>query len=155
QPVEYAGSMSAPWFPLELATHGSAMSTPEHLHEAEHVEHAAHDPFDRKVAMTMAIVAAALACMVMLSHRSHNDTLRLQSEAGILMTHADTLETQAVHERDKLTNQWNFYQAKNIRKHEYEAFLLLLACMNKDSTPEGIKAAKYAQDYWTNQAKKY
>jgi hypothetical protein len=58
-------------------THG----TEHHLEEAEHVKHAAHDPFDKRVAMTMAIVAAALACVTMLSHRAHNQTLQLQNEA--------------------------------------------------------------------------
>ena len=44
------------------------------MEHAEHAVHAAHDPFDRRVSMTIAIVAAALACITMLSHRAHNAT---------------------------------------------------------------------------------
>ena len=62
--------------------------TAEHLEHVEHAEHAAHSPFDRRVAVTIAMVAAALACVTMFSHRAHNDTLRLQTEAGILQTRA-------------------------------------------------------------------
>ena len=53
-----------------------------HIEEAEHAAHAAHHPFDRLVAMTIAIVAAFLACATMLSHRAHTRTLQLQMEAN-------------------------------------------------------------------------
>ena len=33
--------------------------------------------------MTMAIVAAALACITMLSHRAHNETLSYQIKANV------------------------------------------------------------------------
>src|SRR5438128_6368432 len=80
-----------------------------HLENAEHAQHHAHDPFDRRVAMTMSIVAAVLAGVTLVSHRGHTETLRLATEA-------DTNHTKA-------SDQWNLYQAKNIRAHEYEAFL--------------------------------
>src|SRR4051812_34094187 len=73
--------------PDRLMAHG----TEHHLEEAHHAEHARHDPFDRRVAMTMAIVAAALACVTMLSHRAHNETLKNTTEAA---------------------NQWAYFQAK-------------------------------------------
>ena len=50
----------------------------------------------------------------MLSHRGHTETLRLQGEANRLQTEADILHTRA-------SDQWGFYQAKNIRAHEYRA----------------------------------
>ncbi len=104
----------------------------EHLEHIEHQEHAAHNPFDKRVAMSMAIIAASLAAVTMLSHKSHNATLLYQSQA---------------------TNQWNYYQAKNIRQHEYEAFLLLLGSLTKDQSQEAV--AQKAQNDWTNQLDKY
>jgi hypothetical protein len=143
------------------------MSTHEHLEHAEHAEHAAHDPFDRKVAMTMAIVAAALACMRMMSHQAHNETLVQQNEAGRhqtlagnhkteignYLTNADTLKTEASIYQTKASDQWSFYQAKNIRRHEYDAYLLLSGFLAK--APGQDEAAKKAQDYWSSQVKKY
>src|SRR5256885_8525131 len=82
-------------FKFELSmSHG----TEEHLEHAEHAQHPVQDPFYRQVAMTMAIVAAALACVTMLSHREHTETLRLQNEATIHHTQA--------------SDQWAYYQAK-------------------------------------------
>jgi hypothetical protein len=74
----------------------------EHIEHAEHAEHAAHSGFDRKVAMTVAIIAAALAGVAMLGHRKHNDTL-------IHKTHKGQLEVQE-------TNKWAQYQSKRLRQ---------------------------------------
>ncbi len=111
----------------------------ESLEQAEHEQHGVHSAFDRRVAMTMAILAAGLACVTMLSHRAHNETLRLQSEAGIFQT--------------KASDQWSFYQAKNIRQHEYEAYLALLAAVAKQSGQED--AAHKAEADWSAQIEKY
>jgi Domain of unknown function (DUF4337) len=74
----------------------------EHLEHAEHEEHNISDPFNRKVAFSMALVAAILAGVSMLGHRAHNDTLRLQTEAGNLkVVEVDT---------------WAQYQAKRVRQ---------------------------------------
>jgi Domain of unknown function (DUF4337) len=75
----------------------------EHLEHAEHEEHNISDPFNRKVAVSMAIVAAILAGVSMLGHRAHNDTLRLQTEAG-------NLKVQE-------SNAWAYFQAKRLRRH--------------------------------------
>jgi hypothetical protein len=96
--------------------------TQEALEHAEHAHHAQHDPFDRRVAMTMAIVAAVLALVTMLSHRAHSETLRLSAEANRLQTEADIFHTQA-------SDQWSFYQAKNIRTYEAQGLLRLLDLM--------------------------
>jgi hypothetical protein len=82
------------------------------LEHAEHVEHAAHDPLNRKIAMSMAIIAAFLAGAAMLSHRAHTETLRLITEANV--NHTDS------------SDQWGFFQATNIRNHEYKAFADLM-----------------------------
>jgi FtsZ-binding cell division protein ZapB len=86
----------------------------EHLEHAEHAQHAEHihDPFFRRVAMTMAIVAAVLACVTMLSHRAHTETLRLQNEATIHHTQA--------------SNQWAYFQAKKNREYFYDVSGVIL-----------------------------
>jgi hypothetical protein len=118
----------------------------EHLEHAEHAKHAAYDPFDRRVAMTIMVVAAVLACIKMLGHRAHTDTLRLQAEANHLQTQVDIHHTKAA-------DQWNFYQAKNIRKHEYEAFLRMSGYVSKDSSK--AEAQKEAEAFWQGQLAKY
>src|SRR4051794_35048018 len=103
-------------------THG-----PEHTMEhAEHATHAAHNPFDRRVSMTIAIVAAVLACITMLSHRAHNSTLLYQAEANRLLSVANhqlaevnRYQMAANIKHTQATDQWNFFQAKNIRNHQY------------------------------------
>jgi hypothetical protein len=104
----------------------------EHLEHVEHQKHAGHSPFDRKVAMSMAILAALLATVTLLGHRAHNETLLFQTKAS---------------------DQWNFYQAKNIRQHEYEAFVLLTDGLSKESRNE--EGMKKAQDQWTSKLAKY
>lgn len=74
----------------------------EHLEHAEHAEHAAHSTFDRKVAVTVAIIAAVLAGAAMAGHRKHNDTLIHKTAKG-------QLEVQE-------TNIWAQYQAKRLRQ---------------------------------------
>jgi hypothetical protein len=135
-------------------------NTHEHLEHIEHTQHAAHDPFNRNVAMTMAIVAAALACVTMLSHRAHNETLQLQAEsnnlkteAAILQTEADSLKTEGNTFQTKAADEWAFYQAKNIRKHEYEAFLDLLAVVTKD--PSADEKRKKLEADWRSKTKQY
>src|SRR5438067_12936493 len=78
----------------------------QHLEHAEHAAHASTDSFNRKVTMSIAIVAAVLACVTMLGHRAHNDTLRLQGEALDLQTRASIKSTDTA-------NQWSYYQNKN------------------------------------------
>jgi hypothetical protein len=74
----------------------------EHLEHAEHAEHAAHSTFDRKVAVTVAIIAAVLAGVTMTGHRMHNETLIHKTAKG-------QLEVQE-------SNAWAQYQAKRLRQ---------------------------------------
>src|SRR4051794_33333539 len=76
--------------------------THEHLEHAEHAQHHSHSGFDRKVAVTMAIIAALLAGLAMLSHRKHNDTLLHSTTKGQLEV--------------KESNSWAQYQAKRLRQ---------------------------------------
>jgi hypothetical protein len=80
---------------------------PEHqIEHAEHAVHASHDEFNKQVTMSIAIVAAVLACVTMLGHRAHNETLRLQGEALELQTKASIKSTETA-------NKWAYYQGKN------------------------------------------
>jgi hypothetical protein len=93
-----------------------------HLEHAEHAHHAAHDPFDRRVMMTIAIVAAMLACVTLLSHRAHNATLQMHIEANDKYTLA--------------SDEWNRYQAKKNRQYLYEAFADQARATVKEGNPE-------------------
>src|SRR5580692_9639938 len=59
----------------------------------------AKEPFDKKVAATMAILAAVLAVVSVLGH---------------IMTTEELLEQQ------RASDQWNYYQAKSIRRYQSE-----------------------------------
>jgi hypothetical protein len=97
-----------------------SQGTEHHVEEAEHAQHAARDPFDRRVALSMAIVAAALASVTLLSHRSHNEVTVMKTE-----------------ESDK----WNYYQAKKNREYMYAADAELLAALSKEA-PDGEAGGK-------------
>jgi len=118
--------------------------TEQHLEHAEHARHAAHDPFDRRVAMTMAIVAAVLACVTMLSHRSHNETLRLQSDSLGIKNEAIRFQSQANILHTRASDQWSYYQAKKNREYMYEGMAAQLALTAKDASRSdaGEKAAR-------------
>jgi hypothetical protein len=112
--------------------------TEKHLEHAEHSQHAAHNPFDRRVAMTMAIIAALLAGVTLVSHRGHTETLRLATVAGSKHTEA--------------TDIWNLYQAKNIRSHEFQSYLLLEEMLAEGKQNDNAKAMR---NYWISQIDKY
>jgi hypothetical protein len=113
---------------------------PEHtIEHGEHAIHSAHNPFDRRVAMTIAIVAAALACITMLSHRAHNETLLYQTEANILHTQA--------------TDKWNYYQSKNLLNKLYKSQRYALNASGKD--PARASEHDAAQKYWSEEIEKY
>ena len=72
----------------------------EELNELkEHAEHAKHDPTLAPVSVTMAILAVLVAVVTLLGHRAHTEEVVLQAKAS---------------------DQWAYYQAKNIRRHEDE-----------------------------------
>jgi ferric-dicitrate binding protein FerR (iron transport regulator) len=99
--------------------------TEHHLEHAEHAHHAARDPFDRRVMMTIAIIAAVLACVTLLSHRAHNETLQMQIEANDNFTLA--------------SDTWNRFQGKKNRQYLYEAFADLARMNKKELTAESDK----------------
>jgi hypothetical protein len=103
--------------------------------------HGAEDPFDRRVAVTMAILAAFLAFVTMLDHNAHNQTLVLQGEANRLQTESNIFHTQA-------SDAWGHFQAKNIRAYQTQANLGLVGLLQ--TAPSGTVV-----DEWKAQAKKY
>jgi hypothetical protein len=113
-----------------------------HLEEAEHAQHAAHNPFDRRVALTMAIVAAMLACVTMLSHRAHNMTLQNQIKSN------DNITERA--------NVFAYYQAKKNRQLMDEGFAEELQVLVNDSTNSQTKEqAKKVLAKWTANVRKW
>ena len=68
----------------------------------EHAEHAKHDPSLAPVSLTMAVLAVLVAVVTLLGHRAHTEEVVLQA---------------------KSSDQWAYYQAKNIRRHEDELFV--------------------------------
>jgi hypothetical protein len=92
------------------------MSVEEELQE--HAEHA-KEPFDRKVALTMAVIAAVMAIVSVMGH---------------------ILTTDELLDQQKASDQWAFYQAKAIRRYESDIARDLLAAVS--AGPAGIN--KYA-----------
>jgi len=74
----------------------------ESEHELEEAAEKAREPFDRVVGATMATVAVVLALVSVLGQMKTTEELLAQQKAS---------------------DQWAYYQAKNIREHSYEMFL--------------------------------
>jgi hypothetical protein len=110
-----------------------------HIEEAEHAAHAAHSPFDRRVTITIAVVAALLACVTLLSHRAHNETLQLELASNDALTES--------------ANEWNYYQAKKNREHLFESMVKLTGVLAKEANA-GEKAAEHVAS-WTKEAERY
>ena len=88
-------------------------NTHEHLEHAEHAEHNAHDPFNQRVAVSMAIVAALLAGVSMVGHRTHNKVLQLQGDSNRYRTEAATAEVEK-------SNLFAWYQTRRQTQRQLE-----------------------------------
>jgi hypothetical protein len=97
------------------------MSTNEELEE--HAHHA-KEPFDRKVAVTMAIIAAVLATVSVGAHVFANEELLLQQQAS---------------------DQWAYYQAKSGRRYASDVARDTLKAMQSAEASE--KYSKNAERY--------
>ncbi len=96
----------------------------EEFHELhEHAEHAAHDRSLAPVSLTMATLAVLVAVVSLLGHRTHTEEVVLQN---------------------KVSDQWAYYQAKNIRRHTDELFADLATVM---ATSDAQKAEKTSEKY--------
>jgi hypothetical protein len=100
------------------------MSVEEELQE--HAEHA-HDPFDKRVAASMAITAAALAVVSVLSHLA---------------------TTEEIIQQQKASDQWSYYQAKSIRRYESEVARDMFAALKNEKQSEQYakNSEKYRKD---------
>jgi hypothetical protein len=100
----------------------------QEMHEHAHEAH--HDPSLAPVTLTMAILAVVVAAVSLLGHRAHTEELLLQN---------------------KSTDQWAYYQAKNIRRHTYELFLDLLSV----SEPKNTELAEKIKQKYSREIERY
>jgi hypothetical protein len=96
----------------------------EELNELqEHAEHAKHDPSLAPISVTMAVLAVLVAVVTLLGHRAHTEEVVLQA---------------------KSSDQWAFYQAKNIRRHTDELFVDLTSV---EAATDAASLAKLREKY--------
>ena len=100
---------------------------PDELSELqENAEHGRENPSLAPISVTMAILAVCVAVVSLLGHRAHTEELLLQNRA---------------------TDQWSYYQAKNIRRHNYEMGVDLLSMMEfKDRAQADKVREKYQKE---------
>jgi hypothetical protein len=98
------------------------MSVEEELQE--HAEHASH-PFEKRVAGTMAILAAVLAVTSVMGHLATTEEIVNQARAS---------------------DQWAYYQAKSIRRYESEIARDMLASQPAKVADYEKNAARYTRE---------
>jgi len=92
----------------------------------EHAEHAKEDHRMAPVSVTMAALAVLVAVVSLLGHRAHTEEVVLQA---------------------KSSDQWAYYQAKNIRRHTDELFTDLTSVTpTTDAAQLGKLRDKYSQE---------
>jgi hypothetical protein len=96
----------------------------------EHAEHAREHPDLAPVTLTMAVLAVLVATVSLLGHRTHTEEIILQNKA---------------------TDEWGYYQAKNIRRHNDELFADLTSII---ATKDGEGASKLQEKY-RSEAERY
>ncbi len=93
-----------------------------HTHHGEHGE----NPLILPVSLTMSVLAVLVAVATLFGHRAHTEELLLQAQA---------------------TDQWAYYQAKNIRLHEMQAMVdLLNVVTTKDAQKTDSLREKYQKE---------
>jgi Domain of unknown function (DUF4337) len=103
----------------------------EELNELkEHAEHAKEDPTLVPVTVTMAVLAVVVAVVTLLGHRAHTEEVVLQA---------------------KSSDQWAYYQAKNIRRHQDEMYADLTSV---SPTTDAAASAKL-RDKYSQEAARY
>ena len=104
----------------------------EELNELkEHAEHAKGDPTLAPVSVTMAVLAVLVAVVTLLGHRAHTEEVVLQA---------------------KSSDQWAYYQAKNIRRHTDELFTDLTAVL---PTTTDVATLAKSRDKYAQEAARY
>jgi hypothetical protein len=102
-------------------------SAPDELNELrEHAEEGEHSSSLAPVSLTMAVLAVLLAAVSLMGHRSHTEEILLQNKA---------------------TDQWAYYQAKNIRRASMEELIDMLGVVaERDPEAAAQLKEKYAKD---------
>jgi hypothetical protein len=102
---------------MVTAGHGKLihMSVEEEI--GEHAEHA-KEPFDKKVAASMAVIAAGLAIVSVFGQLFANEELLAQAKAS---------------------DQWSYYQAKSIRRYESDIARDLFKGMSGEQAAKGVE----------------
>ena len=101
---------------------------------AEGIEIETHGDHEYKytlpVSLTISILAVLVAAVTLLGHRAHTEELLRQSQAS---------------------DQWAYYQAKNIRLHEMEGIIDLMGAL----APQERKETLTLRDKYVEQVKRY
>ena len=96
----------------------------------ENAEEGRRHPFLMIASATMAVLAVAVAVVGLMGHRAHTEELINQTKA---------------------TDQWAYYQAKTIRRHEDEVMVDLLSATQMQDKD----AAEKAKAKYSDEAKRY
>ncbi len=112
----------------------------QELHE--HAEHAAHDSSMRPVAFTMSVLAVLVAVATVLGHRTHTEAIINQTRAAV--------------EQNRVSDMWNFYQAKKIRSNDTalaQDLIKVLSTGDKSAAEKTAKAYDDHQQKWAQDLK--
>jgi hypothetical protein len=96
----------------------------------ENAEHGRENPSLVPVSVTMAILAVCVAIVSLMGHRSHTEELMMQNRA---------------------TDQWAYYQAKNIRLHNYQMSIDLLSMVELKDKEQAAKV----RDKYQSEVERY
>src|SRR4051812_48825458 len=100
-----------------------------------HGPHAdAHDPFQKKVALAMAIYAVLLAFVTMLTNQARTEALLLSNEAN---------------------NQWSYFQSKSTKGMLVRAEADLVESLASDTTPEKVALIQKTKAHFLEESERY
>jgi Domain of unknown function (DUF4337) len=103
---------------------------PEGIELPEAPEERGDNPFLIPVSVTISILAVLVAAVTLLGHRAHTEELLLQSQA---------------------TDQWAYYQAKNIRLHEVQGIADMLSAL----APGDKEKAEALREKYNKEVERY
>jgi hypothetical protein len=104
---------------------------PEEMQELqENAEHGAHEKSLAPVTITMAILAVLVASVSLMGHRAHTEEILNQTKA---------------------TDQWSYYQAKDIRRRSYELFLDEISVFSLQNSEQVEKI----KEHYAEEVKRY
>lgn len=108
----------------------------QEVHELhEHAHEVSHNPELLPVTITMSILAVLIATASLFGHRAN---------------------TEEILNQNKASDQWAYYQAKNIRRHSYEQFADLLGSVevkDKEKSEKLIEKYKKESERYSDEQK--